>query len=171
MIRYYLVKPKFILFLLAASLLGTGCKQIDPATAPVVYHNADYGLTFTLPADWRGYTVLMQKWEGSSYRPAHDPQKTVARGPLIILRHPQWTSEHPRQDIPIEVFTCAQWELVHAETINLHAGGIDEEIEHNSRYVFAIYSRFAAGELTGSEEAGKIVEQNQKANEPHLYAE
>ncbi len=165
------MKSKFILFLLAASLLGTGCKQIDPATAPVVYHNADYGLTFTLPADWRGYTVLMQKWEGSDYVPAHDRAEVVAHGPMIILRHPQWTSENPRQDIPIDVFTRDQWDGLHAGRFEVGVGGYEREFEHNERYVFAVSSRFDWGELKGREETEKIVDHNQEMNAPRLYPE
>jgi hypothetical protein len=166
------VKTKlFIVLAAVVSLVWTGCKNTAPCQKPVAYQNVDYGFTFTLPESWRGYTVLMQKWEGSDYIPAHDRAEVMAHGPLIVLRHPQWTSENPRQDILIDVFTRNQWDGLHTGRFEVGVGGYEKEIAHNEKYVFAVSSRFDWGELKGWEETEKIVEHNQAANEPHVYPE
>ena len=52
-------------YILAISiLLVVGCGSLNvpnqPSGLPVSCHNAQYGLTFFLPSDWRGYSVLIQ---------------------------------------------------------------------------------------------------------------
>jgi hypothetical protein len=52
----------------------------------------------------------------------------------------------------------------------IEAGGVDYEIAHNAKYVFAIHSRFNWDEsVKGREEAGAIVERNQTAHGPPLH--
>jgi hypothetical protein len=91
---------------------------------------------------------------------------------MIVLRHPQWTTSNPYQDIPILVFTRNQWEADKQGRFAIGAGGFDEEIGHNSKYVFAISSRFnAADAVKGWKEATETVERNRAASEPHLHPE
>ena len=93
----------------------------------------------------------------------------VERGPTLVLRHPQWTAGEPYQDIPIFVFTRRQWETHHQEPVG--AGGIDEELAHNSKYVFAISSRYNADDsVKGWKETSDAVERN-RCERPHLYVE
>jgi hypothetical protein len=137
---------------------------------PLRYHNAQYGFSFYLPASWRGYAVVVQQWEGQTYLAALDRTVVTERGPILVLRHPQWTASDPYQDIPILVFTRSQWETHHAGTVG--AGGVDEEIGHNSKYVFAISSRYNADDsVKGWKETGVAVQRNRAAHEPHLYQE
>src|SRR5580693_2720160 len=76
-----------------------------PSTDADEYRNTRYGFTFSLPPEWKGYTIVTEQWEAS------DAQKgTVERGPIVCIRHRDWSKETPRQDIPIMVFTLAQWE-------------------------------------------------------------
>jgi hypothetical protein len=136
-----------------------GTAMPSTASSGVTYSNADYGLTFLLPNDWRGYTVLLQQWESRRYNPKSDSVVFDGNGPIIILRHPLWKATATRQDIPILVFTRAQWDAGQPEGI--YAGGIAEEISHNTRYVFAVSSRFNTDDsVEGSEEAGAIVQRN-----------
>src|SRR5690348_9087663 len=94
------------------ALLATDCVNAPnhPSALPLCYHNKEYGLTFFLPANWQGYSVLVQQWEGISYLPARDTTALIAHGPMIVLRHPQRKGDDPYQDIPIMVFTLNQWE-------------------------------------------------------------
>jgi len=93
---------------------------------------------------------------------------------MITLRHPRWQASAPYQDIPILVFTPAQWDALHHGGLwpSLFAGGIMDEIWHNRKYVFAMSSRYNWGELNGTREVGGIVEQNRATNDvPRLYPE
>jgi hypothetical protein len=164
-------------FLYAAAItavLASGCGSLrTPSQAsdlPLRYHNARYHLTFFLPANWAGYSVVIQQWEGSRFVPAKDREEVTEHGPILILRHPQWKASAPRQDIPIRVFTRRQWEAYHEDGgFFIDAGGIDGEVGHNSKYVFSVWSRFNWGESPGWEEAGHIVERNQALSQPHLH--
>jgi hypothetical protein len=143
-----------------------------PSGLPVLYRNAQYDFTFSLPTNWRGYSVLIQQWEGNTYLPDGDKIAVVERGPVVVLRHPQWKSDDRHQDIPILVFTRRQWDAEHHGKFGISAGGISEEIAHNPNYVFAVSSRFAADEnVKGWEETFDIVERNREVNGPHLYPE
>jgi hypothetical protein len=68
-----------------------------------------------LPADWVGCSVEESGWGGD---PVKEGLKAES-GPMLILRHPDW-SEESNQNIPIMVFTKAQWKLVDAG--DMHVG-------------------------------------------------
>ena len=155
------------------ALLVVGCSSLNPpkhpSGLPVIYHNAEYDFTFFLPASWRGYSVLMQQWDGERYVAAVDRSEVTDYGPVIVLRNPRWKAGDPYQDIPIRVFTRSQWEGAEGPP-SIDAGGVEFEIAHNAKYVFAINSRFDWDEsFKGREEAGTIVYRNQVANGPHLH--
>ena len=162
------------LFLAAAvTLLTAGCcgpnSSKHPAGLPLCYRNEQYGLAFYLPANWRGFEVSVNQWESQRNSTALDRAAVTERGPILVLRHPQWTASSPYQDIPIVVFTRAQWETHHPGTVG--AGGLDEEISHNSKYVFAISSRYNADDsVRGWKETSEVVKRNRAAR-PHLYPE
>src|SRR5438093_12099132 len=107
----------FLQISVIATVLATGCSSMDvasqPSGLPLRYHNARYGLTFFLPASWRGYSVSIQQLEDTTYSPAEDKQILVGRTPMITLRHPRWQASAPYQDIPILSFTRAQWDALH----------------------------------------------------------
>ncbi len=140
------------------------------ADLPVLYRNAQLDFTFCLPARWRGYSVLIQQWQGQTYVPAADQIVVVENGPMIVLRHPQWKADDACQDIPILVFTRRQWEAMHEGKFSVGAGGLWEEIMHNSKYAFAVSSRFNLDDgLKGWKEATDAVKRNRAANAPPLY--
>ena len=162
-----------------AALLTTGCDSMkisgQPSGLPLRYRDARYGLTFFLPSSWRGYSVSVQELEDETYSSAKDKQVIVGHTPMITLQHPQWQATAPYQDIPILVFTRAQWDALHQGQLwpSLFAGGVMDELWHDQRFVFAMSSRYnAADGVRGWKEAADIVEQNRAANMmPHLYPE
>ena len=161
------------LFLSFAVTLTPGCCDLNsskcPRDLPLCYRNGQYGFAFCLPASWSGYEVSVRQWESQKYSTAPDRAVGTERGPILVLRHPQWTASSPYQDISILVFTRAQWETHHPGTVG--AGGLDEEITHNSKYVFAISSRYNADDsVRGWKETSDVVERN-RTERPHLYAE
>jgi hypothetical protein len=151
-------------------LMLNGRSPSNPSDARILYHNAEYDFTFTLPASWSDYSVLVQQWDGQSYLAATDKVVVTEHGPVIVLRHPQWTADGHYQDIPIQVFTRSQWEAHHLGKFSIGAGGFQDEIGHNSKYVFAISSRFNADDsVKGWKEAAEIVGENQAVIVPRLY--
>ncbi len=83
----------------------------------------------------------------------------VESGPEIVIRHPQWSAETPRQDIPIMVFTRTQWEALGKETFHIGAAPVGPtELGRNSRYVFALPARYNYEYLFGYEEVESIID-------------
>ncbi|WP_263365219.1 hypothetical protein [Edaphobacter bradus] len=127
----------------------------SPKASSVVYVNRRYGFRFSLPASWKGYSILGGEWRGGI--PATN--ETTERGPEITIRHPLWTEDHPRQDIPIMVFTLRQWALIRQDKLIMSAAPFGPgEIGRNSKYVFALPPRFDYAFPTGYEEVEKIVQ-------------
>jgi len=133
---------------------------ITPTPTPmppssIEYRNDRYGFKFSLPASWKGYTIVTGKWEGYT----SDPYLIVEQGPLISIRHPQWTSQNPRQDIPIMVFTINQWNSLQQNKFYIGAAPINpDELGRNSRYVFALPARYNYAFPTGYEEVERILQ-------------
>jgi hypothetical protein len=164
---------RYLYPLAITALLAAGCGGLkapdQPAALPVRHHDAQYDFTFFLPADWHGYSVRVEQWEVSAAPSTN--AVAPAHGPRIILRHPQWRAGAPYQDIPIDVFTRAQWEDAwRTGNFPTGAGGLEYEITHNGKYVFGIHSRFAADDsVNGWEEAFKAADWNMNAGRPHLH--
>jgi hypothetical protein len=166
------MKPKLILCLaliLSGGLFGCSTTVKHPPGLSLRYHNAQYGLTFFLPASWKGHSVLIEQWDADLHSADYQTVIGTEHGPIIVLRHPRWTAGEPYQDIPIIVFTRNQWDAVKPQRLFVGAGGSNDEISHNAKYVFGTNSRHNWGELKGWEETGDIVVQNRAAGEPHLY--
>ncbi|MDP1086626.1 hypothetical protein Q6245_30140, partial [Klebsiella pneumoniae] len=63
--------------------------------------------------------------------------------PMISIRHPDWTSQNPRQDIPIMIFTLAQWNMLQQDEFHIGAAPINpSELGRNTSYVFARPARY-----------------------------
>jgi len=130
------------------------------STASSVCDIPEYGFRITLPATWAGYSVIEEKWEG--YR--LDAQGNVDEdnpetGPMVLIRHPKWTEENPRQDIPVMVFTRDQWEALDAGEFHIGAAPINPtELDRNSEYVFALPARYNFAFPMGHEEVEDIIE-------------
>jgi len=129
----------------------------DSAAEAVVYENTQYGFKFALPKSWKGYTIVTDKWEGV----AAGDSKVVESGPMISIRHPKWTKENPRQDIPIMVMTAAQWDALQQDKFHIGAAPVGpKELGRNSKYVFALPARYNFAFLTGYEEVDQILNGN-----------
>ncbi|MGD0480462.1 MAG: hypothetical protein ABSA42_09860 [Terracidiphilus sp.] len=103
-----------------------------PLPTPIVYHNTQYGFCFLLPADWKGYTIVAGKWSGTLLNTGK-----MMHGPQLIIRHPAWTEDDPYQDIPIMVFTQAQWREKEEHGLIASTFGADwGPFGSNARYVF-----------------------------------
>jgi hypothetical protein len=132
--------------------------ETTPTQVPqqIIYTNTQYGFNFLLPLSWEGYQIIESKWEAN-------PQENIIaeQGPIVSIRHPKWTLENPRQDIPIMVFTYAQWDSLQQERFHVSAAPIDpSELGRNTKYVFALPARYNYAFLTGWEEVEKILEHN-----------
>lgn len=126
----------------------------------VVYKNTEYGFDFTLPETWKDYKIITGKWEGLPPDVSPGDDKAVT-GPMISIRHPLWTEENPRQDIPIMIFTNEQWNSLQKGEFHIGAAPIDpSELGHNSKYVFALPARYNYAFPTGYEEVEDILKNN-----------
>lgn len=129
----------------------------EEQSASLIYENNQYGFTFSLPSSWQGYTIVDKKWEGL----AVGGSETIASGSQLLIRHPEWTEQNPRQDIPIMIFTLAQWQELQQEKFHIGAAPMGpSELNRNEQYVFALPARYNYEFLTGYEEVEKIL-QNQ----------
>ncbi len=124
----------------------------------IVYKNTEYGFNFSLPESWKGFTIITDKWEGQAIE-GEESGKVVETGPLISIRHPEWTPENPRQDIPIMIFTHNQWSSLQEEEFHIGAAPIGpSELGRNNKYVFALPARYNFAFPTGYEEVDKIIQ-------------
>ncbi len=149
-----------ILALAGIALMGAVWYALSPkiAAAPT-YTNTDYGFNFSLPDAWRGYSVVTNTWSG--YVPGATGDTVTEQGPLISLRHPKWTGETPRQDIPIMIFTTPQWDSLQQEKFHIGAAPLGpRELGRNARYVFALPARYNYAFPVGYEEVESILETN-----------
>jgi hypothetical protein len=123
----------------------------------IIYTNTQYGFSFSLPLSWEGYSIIISNWEGNS----PGSNAVIEQGPVVSIRHPKWTSTNPRQDIPIMVFTLAQWDSLQQDKFHIGAAPIGpNELGSNTKYVFALPARYNFSFLTGYEEVEKILEGN-----------
>jgi hypothetical protein len=139
-----------------------GTTQKPHAKKSVVYANKTYRFTFSLPVSWKGYSVLVGEWGGGVYEPDGTSQPArMERGPEITIRHPLWTEETPRQDIPIMVLTLAQWHLVDEGKLVTSAAPIGpSEVGRNAKFVFALPARYTMAAPTGYQEVLEIMERD-----------
>lgn len=77
---------------------GEADSKENEETDSIVYQNTQYNFSFALPAGWKGYKIITDKWEGFVLGEP-EGEKTVT-GPTITIRHPAWKENSPRQDIP-----------------------------------------------------------------------
>lgn len=125
-----------------------------------LYANTKYGFNFSLPESWKGYTIVIGTWEGLAIG-GQNGEAIVEIGPIISIRHPQWTSQIPRQDIPIMVFTLNQWNSLQKGQFHIGAAPIGpSELGRNSSYIFALPARYNYSFPQGYEEVVNILKGN-----------
>lgn len=135
-------------------------------TSLVIIRNDQYGFTFHLPGGWRDHKIISEEWKGLSHAGSNEGE-VVETGPMISIRHPKWTLEEERQDIPIMIFTLKQWKSLEQEVFHIGAAPMEpRELDRNSKYVFALPARYNYAFPTGYEEVEEIMEENPlQANE------
>jgi len=121
----------------------------------VVYINTGYGLKISLPASWAGYKI------GKGIREIRDVSTgaVVASSSTITIRHPLWTKEIPRQDIPVDIYTLSEWEKIKSGSYSVSAAPIPpSELARNTQYVFALPARYNFVYPVGFEEVDQIIQ-------------
>jgi hypothetical protein len=173
----------FSLLVCGTALLTASCHSTkpvgQPSGLPLRYHNAQYGLTLFLPANWRRFSVLIQQWDAPLSSADYRTEVGRERGPIVVLRNPQWKVDDHYQDIPIMAFTRSQWAGCEGQQRFFpYACGLIGELWHNPKYVFGMWTRYedldiqnhGGAEVKGVEEARDIIKRNRTANDmPHLY--
>jgi hypothetical protein len=143
----------------ASRILEVSNELLKKSLSIIEYKNTQYGFSFSLPVSWEGYSIAEDKWEGTSSGPNGD--MVVKKGPIILIRHPKWTSANPKQDIPIMIFTIAQWDSLEQGKFHIGAAPIGPtELGRNSKYVFALPARYNFAFPPGFEEVEEILENN-----------
>lgn len=133
-------------------------KAVIINTEFITYENTQYGFKFTLPKSWAGYSVLTDEWKGSRITDDQGNSPAIT-GPMLKIRNPLWTSQNQRQDIPIMIFTPAQWDMVQKEALSVGAAPIPpSELGRNAKYVFALPARYNYAFPQGFEEVESIIE-------------
>lgn len=124
----------------------------------IVYKNSPYGFNFTLPESWKGYSIVSSQWDGLLTENQQKGDTVVESGPIISIRDPQWTSQNPRQDIPIMVFTLDQWNSLQQGVFHIGAAPIGpSELGRNNSYVMALPARYNYAFLLGYKEVEAIL--------------
>lgn len=132
-----------------------------PVSVAVEYINNQYGFKFMLPESWKDYSIVDSEWEGN-VSDSLQGETITESGAMISIRHPQWTSENPRQDIPVMIFTLNQWGNLEQDKFHIGAAPINpSELGRNSKYVFALPARYNYAFLTGYEEVENILKNKQ----------
>lgn len=141
------------------SAVGRSGPKCEFAECPqgIVYRNAGYGLSVALPASWKGYSVSIDKWTGNASGDQLG-DVAVASGPVVSIHNPKWTGVNTYQDIPIMVFTIAEWNNLQADKFYIGAAPINpSELARNSRYVFALPARYNYAYTEGYQEVEQIL--------------
>lgn len=163
-----------ILLILAGLILNWGEKKSEVETntnkettsasvtedkgGKIIYMNTEYGFQVSLTDSWRGFSVVVDEWEGDSVNPSGEVNIGVEHGPIILIRHPLWSETTPRQDIPVMVFTRSQWEDVMREKFHIGAGPTSpSEMGRNLKYIFALPARYNYTFMDGYEDVEQIL--------------
>ncbi|MDR3519492.1 MAG: hypothetical protein P4L63_01220 [Candidatus Pacebacteria bacterium] len=152
------------LVLLGAYLIFFQNKTTTPPIAPtnpnspvdtsIIYNNTIYGFTFSLPSDWKGYSIMKNTWNGQP----QNNNTSAQTGPELLIRNPNWTATTHYEDIPIMVFTISQWNSYVAGNFATSAAPFPAaELGRNNIYVFAIPPRWDYDYSQGFQEADTIV--------------
>lgn len=156
-----------LLFLMGCSALlpVLASAQSAPAPAPkpsaqqssIIYPSAEYGFCFFLPESWKGYTIVSGQWSGTILSSGQE-----VHGPQILIRNPKWTAAAPYQDIPIMIFTAAQWKQVEDVDMAVSAAPIGPStLGQNGKYVFALPPRWIGfTDDLGQDELNAWMQQN-----------
>ncbi len=142
----------------AVGRIGLNCEFAPcPSTdMGAVYTNTQYHFSFALPDSWRGYAIVTSTWEGNAVGP--NGNAPITTGPIISIRSPRWTAAQPLQDVPIMIFTPAQWSALQNETFHIGAAPIGPSVLASSTaYIFALPARYNYAFLPNYQEVEAIL--------------
>ena len=125
------------------------------------YKDNEFGFSIALPQSWAGFTVVGgEQWFATNNKD---------KGPEVVLRHPLWTVNNPREDMPILVLTIDQWQrMTVKQEFNIGAAPIQPSmLGQNSKYVLALPTRYNYDYKSGWEEVAQLVH-TLKAFEPTI---
>ncbi len=126
----------------------------------VVYTNQELGFSFTLPPEFKGYSILTGEWKGDDIKNTGKKARTF-QGLQVTIRDPRWTQQVPRQDIPIMAFTLEQWNQLQNGEFAVGAAPVNpSELGRNAKYVFALPARYNYAFPEGYEEVQIIIDGN-----------
>jgi len=129
--------------------------SVKPLDLPITYGNQMYGFNFSLPADWKGYSIVKDSWTGNYL----DGSSKTITGPVIKIRNPLWTKAKPYEDIPVMVFTIDEWSAITQEKLSVSAAPIaPSELGRNQTFVFALPARYNYDFNIGFEEVEQIIQ-------------
>ncbi len=161
--RLHSILPVLVAFTAMQPVLVSA--QSNLATTPnptaqqssITYRNTGNGFCFVLPESWKGYTIVSERWSGNLLSAGEE-----VHGPQILIRNPKWTAENPYQDIPIMIFTPAQWKQVEDVDMAVSAAPIGpSKLGQNSKYVFALPPRWIGfTDALGQDELNAWMQQN-----------
>lgn len=153
--------PKLVDQILSSEKIPVVISVVQPTNGSlVIYNNPDYGFTFSLPADWKGYSIVQTTWHGTPFTNGTPITNNTSNetGPTLSIRNPNWTSDNHYEDIPILVFTIAQWNSYLAGDFVVSAAPIPAmELARNNFYVFALPPRWDYDFSQGYQEAENIL--------------
>lgn len=154
------LRSLLVFLLLSCMAVSRAQETRAPAGGQIVYRNSAYGFCFELPASWSGYSIVTEQWQGEWLGDhSQAPSAKELTGPKILIRHPRWTKASQREDIPIMVFSLAQWKLVEAEQMSVSAAPVGPtELGRNTKYVFALPARYEFDEKRGVEEVVELMQ-------------
>jgi hypothetical protein len=115
-----------------------------PKADAEMYKNSEYGFTLSLPLDWQGFSVRKEQVAMFGLT-SSTGEGIIDHATEVIFRNPNWTKQKPYEDIPIMVFTPAQWKLVGGENpaASVSAAPFSPALlGQNNTYVFAIPPRY-----------------------------
>ncbi|RJE46909.1 MULTISPECIES: hypothetical protein [unclassified Dehalobacter] len=136
---------------------SNGSNEANGDNNPVIYQNTVYGFNFALPDSWKGYSIVNEQWEGIAIDGSQSG-RVIETNRLIRIRHPLWTPEQPRQDVPIMIFTLNQWTDLLNEKFSVGAAPMPpSELGRNSKYVLALPARYNYAFPIGFEEVEGIL--------------
>ncbi|MEK7514882.1 MAG: hypothetical protein AAB608_00675 [Patescibacteria group bacterium] len=137
----------------AVGRTGPNC-AFAPCPGTIAYTNSDYGFALALPQSWNDFTVVKGTREVRDIATG----LVVGSAPTVAIRHPKWTEAVPRQDVPVDVYTLAQWEGIAAGKYSVGAAPMaPTELARSSRYVFALPARYNYAFPAGFEEVETIL--------------
>lgn len=142
--------------------LSSGIPPVS-AAYPITYVSNAYGFTFSLPADWQGYTIVTSTWTGTVEGACPAKGCPSVTGPEVLIRNPKWTTADPYQDIPILVFTHSEWNAVSTTSPMLVVSAAPippSELGENAKYVFALPPRYDYAYPNGWQEVESIIASN-----------